>query len=292
MMAQRVVGGIGALAGAYDGFILDLWGVLHDGAVAFPGAVDTLVRLRELGKSTVLLSNSPRRAADLAGMMADLGFAADSYGAVVSSGEAVHQALLRRDDPWFAALGNRCLHLGPPRDLPIFEGLAVERVATVGQADFILNSGPGDWHETLDDYRPLLESAAAKGLPMICANPDLVVVHQGHSMICAGTLAGYYQTLGGDVRYRGKPDPAIYDICLRVLGQADRRRVLAVGDGLETDIAGAKGVGLDCLLCCGGIHAAELGISWGETPSAERLQALFEAHGGPRPTAVSPAFVW
>lgn len=287
-----MVSGIGALADAYDGFILDLWGVLHDGAEAYPGAVDTLARLHGMGKTTLLLSNSPRRAADLAGMMAEMGFAAGIYGAIVSSGEAVHQALLRRDDPWFAALGRRCLHLGPPRDLPIFEGLDVQRVATVGQADFILNSGPGDWHETLDDYRPLLESAAAGGLPMICANPDLVVMHQGHSMICAGTLARHYQTLGGDVRYRGKPDPAIYDLCLRRMGRIDRRRILAVGDGLETDIAGAKAAGLDCLLCSGGVHAAELGINWGDAPSAERLRALFAAHGGRQPTAVVPAFVW
>lgn len=287
-----MVEGIGALAGAYDGYILDLWGVLHDGAAAYPGAVDTLARLHGQGKPTFLLSNSPRRAADLVKMMGEMGFSRDSYGGLVSSGEAVHGALARRDDPWFAALGERCLHLGPARDLPIFDGLALERVTSVAAADFILNSGPGDWHETLDDYRPLLTAAAARGLPMICANPDLVVVHQGHSMICAGTLARHYETLGGEVRYRGKPDPAIYDLCLQAMGLADRRRVLAVGDGLETDVAGADGAGIDSLLCTGGIHAAELGIAWGETPSEQRLRDLFAAHGGRRPTAAIPAFIW
>lgn len=284
--------GFGPLADAYDGFIFDLWGVLHDGARAYPGAVDALTRLTASGKAAVLLSNSPRRAADLAEMMAAMGFPRDSYRAVVSSGEAVHEALRCRDDPWFAALGRRCLHIGPPRDLPIFDGLDLQRVAGLAEADFLLNSGPGDWRETLEDYRPLLTAAAARGLPMVCANPDLVVMHQGHMMICAGTLARHYVTLGGEVRLLGKPDPAVYELCLARLGVTDRRRILAVGDGLETDIAGATAAGLDSLLCCGGIHAGELGLAWGETPSPERLRALFEAHGGWRPSAVIPVFRW
>ena len=287
-----IAAGMGVLADRYDGFILDLWGVLHDGAAAYPGAVETLARLHGQGKATLLLSNSPRRAADLVTMMGEMGFSRDSYGGIISSGEAVHGALARRDDPWFAALGRRCLHLGPSRDLPIFDGLDLQRVTQLADADFILNSGPGDWHETLDDYRPLLTAAAARGLPMICANPDLVVVHKGHSMICAGALARHYQALGGEVRYRGKPDPAIYDLCLQAMGLSDRRRVLAVGDGLETDVAGADGAGIDSLLCTGGVHAAELGIAWGERPSEDHLRALFAAHGGRHPTAVIPAFVW
>ena len=280
------------IAQHYDGFILDLWGVIHDGAMPYPGAADSLAGLNRLGKPTVLLSNSPRRAQSLVEMMAGMGIDRHLYGHVMSSGEAVHSELLTRTDPWFAALGRRCLHMGPERDRPLFDGLALEQVTAVADADFVLNTGPDGVEETLQDYRPLLDAAGARRLPMICANPDLVVMTLGRSMICAGTLARYYEEIGGRVRYCGKPDPAIYATCLALLGIADKRRVLAVGDSFATDVAGAAAAGLDCLFCSGGIHAAELGTRYGQSPDPARLDALVAVFHGLTPVAAIGGLIW
>jgi HAD superfamily hydrolase (TIGR01459 family) len=287
-----VLDGLRDIAGSYDGFILDLWGVIHDGSSAYPGAVDSLARLSRLGKRTVMLSNAPRRAASLIDLMASIGIARHLYGDVMCSGEAVHEALLQRTDPAFAALGPRCLHVGSDRDKRLFDGLRLDFVTGVEDADFLLNTGPDRIEETVADYAPLLDAAAARGLPMVCANPDLVVIRQGREYICAGMLARYYESIGGVVHYRGKPDPAIYKDCLRLLAVSDRRRVITVGDGFPTDVAGAKAAGLDCLFVTGGIHAAEIGTRYGERPDPAAVERAIATHGNLRPTAAIGGFVW
>src|SRR5205085_5980509 len=128
---------------------------------------------------------------------------------------------------------------------------------------FILNTGPAEWENTIEDYQPVLHAARERGLPMVCANPDLVVIHNGKPALCAGALAEEYQRIGGLVRWHGKPHPSVYDSCLDLLGIADRSRILAVGDSLRTDIAGAAAAGIDSLLIAGGIHAAEFGSDSG-----------------------------
>jgi HAD superfamily hydrolase (TIGR01459 family) len=291
-MPIPILSGMRDIAPDYHGVILDLWGVVHDGARAYPGVKECLARLRDLGKRTVLLSNSPRRAASLTRMLQEMGIPRDHYHALMSSGEAVHAELASRRDPWFRKLGRRCYHVGPVRDLHLFDGLALDRVASLERAEFLLNTGPDDVGETLEMYRPLLDRAAALGLPMICANPDLVVMHLGQEMLCAGALAAYYQGIGGDVRYRGKPDPAIYDTCLSLLGMEDRRKILAIGDAFHTDMAGAARSGLDALLCCGGIHAEELATRYGQPPDPERLATLLAAHPDSRPVAAIGGLIW
>jgi HAD superfamily hydrolase (TIGR01459 family) len=280
------------IAQDYDGFIVDLWGVVHDGDRAYPGAAACLGELSERGKRVILLSNSPRRAESLVEMMRGMGIARRLYHAVMSSGEAVHAELLTRKDPWFARLGRRCFHVGPPRDLHLFDGLDLDRVERLEQAEFLLNTGPDDVADTLADYRPLLDRALALELPMICANPDLVVIHRGQPMLCAGSLALYYQDQGGDVRYRGKPDPAIYEICFSLLDVADHSRILAIGDAFHTDIAGAKRAGIDALFCTGGIHAEELGTVYGQPPDAAKLAALAALHPDLVPIAAIGGLTW
>ena len=292
-MTLPVLSGLGQIAERYDGFILDLWGVIHDGRTPYPGVIDALTRLGAAGKPTVMLSNAPRPASSLVHQMEAIGIPRRLYGGVMSSGEAVHRELARRSDPWFAALGRRCYHLGAASDLTLFEGLDLDLVGAVAQADFIVNSGPDHLDATVEEYRPVLDAAAARHVPMICANPDIIVIHQGRVQICAGALAQYYQTtLGGEVRARGKPDPAIYADCLDLLGIADRRRVLAVGDGLATDVTGASRAGIDCLFCTGGIHAAEIGTAYGERPEAARVEAVIARHQAPMPVAAIGGFVW
>jgi HAD superfamily hydrolase (TIGR01459 family) len=287
----RPVAGIAALAPAYDGFILDLWGVIHDGVSPIPGAIDCLARLVEHGKRIALLSNAPRRAADVVARITGIGVPTGLYHHVMSSGEEAWQHLRHRDDPFYAALGRHCLQIGSERDLGMREGLDLDFVESVAAADFILNCGPAGWDDTVEDYRPLLENALARRLPMICANPDLVVQHGERLALCAGALAQYYEERGGQVRWHGKPFRPIYDSCLALLGVAERRRVLAVGDSLRTDLAGAAGAGLDSLFVAGGIHAEEFGAAGSGDLDLDRIAAAL-ARGGYRPIGVARRFTW
>jgi HAD superfamily hydrolase (TIGR01459 family) len=282
--------GLAVLADRYDGFVLDLWGVIHDGVVAYPGVPDTLAALRAAGKRTIMLSNAPRRATALIEQLTRLGIGRDLYDEVLSSGEAVHLELERRTDPIFAALGSRLYHLGPERDRNVYESLPYRSV-DLENADFVLNTGPVEVTESVADYQSVLDRALARRLPMVSANPDHVVIRQGKRITCAGAIADRYADMGGQVVSRGKPDPAIYQVALAALGIADKARVCAVGDALHTDIRGARAGGIDAVLVTGGIHADELGIGWGETADPARLAELARNHGE-TPVAAIPKFVW
>ena len=263
-MSLRIIAGLGELAGDYDGFILDLWGVLHDGSKPFPGAVEALTRLKSLGKRTVILSNAPRRAAMVSQRVAEIGIPRDLYGALHSSGEEAWRHLSRRDDPFFRALGRRCYFIGPRRDDPLMAGLDLERVDDLERAEFLLAVGPEDWEENLAPFEAMLKAARARDLPMVCANADLVVMHKGRRSICAGAMAEFYERIGGKVRWHGKPYLSVYQTCFELLDLEDHKRILAVGDSLRTDIAGAKTAGIDSVLVASGIHAQEFGIYAGE----------------------------
>jgi HAD superfamily hydrolase (TIGR01459 family) len=283
-MTIRQIGGMRELAARYDGVILDLWGVVHDGTAPFPGVLDCLERLIAAGKRIVLLSNAPRRADDVGRRIAQIGVPAGLYHGIMSSGEEAWRYLAERTDPFYAALGRRCLHICSDRDLEIREGLGLEFVETPEAAEFILNTGPAEWEDTMADYDPVLRRAQAKGLAMVCANPDLIVMHRGRPALCAGALAEHYEGLGGTVRWHGKPHPSVYESCLPLLGIADKSRLLVIGDSLRTDIAGAKAASIDSLFVTGGIHAGEFAAPG----SAEK--ALAEL--GLRPIGVTARFVW
>ena len=278
--------GLSEFADRYDGFILDLWGVIHDGVNPYDGAADCLTQLKQAGKRCVLLSNAPRRSFAAEKMLARMGLEASLYTGLLTSGEAVHLALRDRTDPWFAALGRRVWHLGPERDRNVMEGLDVDTVATPAEADFVLNTGPDDHRGPTDvaAFEDVLVECARHGLPMICANPDLEVIRGGVRVICAGALAARYEQMGGAVRSLGKPDPAIYDPVLAMLG-TEKRRTLAVGDSLRTDIAGAATAGVDSCWVLGGIHGEALGGDHGAATEEARLAGL-------HPVAIVPRFVW
>jgi HAD superfamily hydrolase (TIGR01459 family) len=290
-MDIQLVTGMRDVAPDYDGFILDLWGVVHDGVAPMPGALECLRALMERGKRIALLSNAPRRADDVVRRIAEIGVPEDLYHHVMSSGEEAWLHLYRRDDPFYAALGRRCLHIGSERDMEIREGLGLEFVETAEKAQFILNTGPAGWDDVVEDYLPLLRPALTRDLPMICANPDLIVMRGSTLHLCAGGLAKWYEEAGGRVRWHGKPFRSVYDTCLGLLGIDDRSRVLAVGDSLRTDIAGAGDVGLDSILIAGGIHAREFGMIDGQTPEPARIEAAVQdiPH---RPKAVARSFCW
>ncbi len=287
-----VLPGFAPLAERYDGFVLDLWGVVHDGVKPYPGAVDCLSRMKAMGKRSVLLSNAPRRSAAAQAAMRAMGIADDLYDGILTSGEAVHLALRDRDDPWFAALGTKLFHIGPERDRNVFDTLALEQVDAPEKADFVLNTGPDDHQagQTVEDFQPVLDACLKARLKMICANPDLEVIRGGVRVICAGALAQAYESMGGEARSLGKPDPAIYPRVFAMLGVA-KPRILAVGDALRTDIAGARASGIASAWVLGGIHAEELGLAEGEMPDAE-LASARAAEDGLSPEAVIPAFRW
>lgn len=284
--------GISAVIDHYDGLILDLWGVIHDGEQPYPGVADCLDRLRAAGKTLCLLSNAPRRTGGAIAKLEGMGLGRDRYHHVMTSGEAAYDALRLREDPWHAALGRRLFHIGPDRDTDVFEGIGYEVVPTAAEADFVVNTGIVTFGESVADYQPQLDACRAAGLPMICANPDLVVMVGPQLVICAGSLALRYEEMGGDVFWHGKPFAPVYARCLSLMGIADPRRILAVGDSLRTDVAGANAAGLDVALVTAGIHREELGgAAWGESVDPVRLTAAAEASGH-RPTYAIPSLRW
>jgi HAD superfamily hydrolase (TIGR01459 family) len=283
--------GFASLADRYDGFVLDLWGVIHDGVNAFPHAVDCLARLREAGKRTLLLSNVPRPNEAAQELMRRMGIPDDLYTAILTSGEAVRRALQSPPDLWWAELGTRVFHLGPERDNGVIEGLPLTKVSQPSEANFVLNTGPDDHRNPTDmaEFEEVLQDCAHHHLPMICANPDLQVIRGGVRVLCAGSLALRYQELGGDVRSIGKPDPAIYQPVLQSL-DLPVQRVLAVGDALHTDIAGAAGVDLAACWVLGGVHAEALTNGNGGYDVARADAIASEA--ALAPIASIPRFAW
>ncbi len=289
-MTIRLIEGMHELAPLYDGFILDLWGVVHDGVAPYPGVLDCMSRLTVAGKPIVLLSNAPRRADDVVRRIEKIGVPRRLYHAVMSSGEEAWQHLHKRDEKFYAALGRHCLHICSERDLEMREGLDLDWVDTPDEADFILNTGPAEWEDTHEDYAPVLHQARSRDLPMVCANPDLLVMHGGRPALCAGAIAEQYEAMGGRVRWHGKPHRSVYDSVLGLLGIADRNRILAIGDSLRTDIAGANGAGIPSLFIAGnGIHAAEF-MRNGRLDLDPVEAAIREA--GVNPIGIAAAFVW
>ncbi|MDX1710081.1 MAG: TIGR01459 family HAD-type hydrolase [Rhodovibrionaceae bacterium] len=283
--------GLREIADDYDGYVMDLWGVLHDGVNAFPEAVDCLRQLKARGCAIAILSNAPRRAETVRRRNTELGIDPALSDTVVSSGEDTWRHLKARDDAFYAGLGAKVLHLGPARDRDLLQGNGLEPVASLEAADFILNTGPGAPEARVEDFQALLDEALSLDRPMVCANPDLLVIRGGRAEICAGAIAERYREMGGVVRFHGKPDPGVYERCFAAMDAVPKSRILAVGDSLRTDMAGARAAGIDGLFISGGIHADELGAGPGERPSAARVDEACRA-AGVRPVGVMPALVW
>jgi len=258
----KTLSGLSQVADGYDGFILDLWGVVHDGVDPFPDTIPTLRAFEKAGKKVWLLSNAPRRAHVIAQKLDEMGVTPALYDGLVTSGEAswhaLHGALLEQ---W----GRSCYHLGSPlRDGSLYDGLDIGIVDSPEKADFILNTGVDSFSDDLDMYTPVLKAGASKGLPMLCANPDKIVHVKDQLVVCAGALAETYEAMRGQVVYYGKPYPEVYNTCIKGIGS---KRVLAVGDGMMTDIAGAAGAGIHSALVTSGIHRDAIAATDGDIQS-------------------------
>ncbi|MBD24971.1 MAG: TIGR01459 family HAD-type hydrolase [Candidatus Marinimicrobia bacterium] len=287
----RAISGLKEVADLFDAFILDLWGLIHDGERLYPPSTETFRKIKASGRKTLLLSNAPRRAHALTDAMTKMGLRRELYGEVLSSGEATRDELIARTDPFFSGLGVNAYHLGPERDRSIFEDTKIQIVGAIEAGDFIVNTGPVELDHSVDVYEDILSTARAKNMPMVCANPDLVVIRGGVPIVCAGAIARKYEALGGQVVYRGKPDPAIYAFAAKRLGITDMTRIAVVGDALETDVKGAAAAGMPSIWCTGGIHAESLQTKYG-LPADIRKASSMAAADGHCPIAVIPGFFW
>jgi HAD superfamily hydrolase (TIGR01459 family) len=283
-MAIRRLEGLSALAGSYDGLILDQWGVLHDGERPYPGAIDCLERWRAKGARVVVLSNSGRRSAPNIALMTQLGFPPALYDDLIAAGEDAWRGLRHRADPFYEGLGRHCLVLGRGSFHELLAGLDLTLVDSAEAADFILLLAI---ENSPDSYDALLAAALRRHIPIICANPDLWRFTPEGRRPAPGALARRYESMGGAVRYHGKPHLPIYESAFSALGIADHARILAVGDSLDHDIAGAVAAGIDSLLVAGGIYAETL--AW--PPDAAALQPLLTAANA-TPTWIAPSFRW
>jgi HAD superfamily hydrolase (TIGR01459 family) len=280
MTATVIISGLREIAPDYDALICDVWGVLHDGLRPHWAAVEALRRFRAERGRVVLLSNAPRPPADIVRQLALIGVPEDCYDAIVTSGAAARDDIAGR-----AAEGRLALmHLGPERDYNLFEGLSVDLVGPDKAALVLLSGLYDDETETPEDYKPILSELKSRLLTMVCANPDVVVPRGGKLVPCAGALARDYESLGGEVVYYGKPHLPIFRVALEALG--DAKRVLVIGDGIETDIKGANAAGLDALFIAHGVHAEEVGA-----PTPENLAKLF-AKKGVKVRAAMGALAW
>ncbi len=255
--ATPILTGLHDIAGSYDALFCDVWGVLHNGRAAHGGAVAALRAFRAARGPIILLSNAPRPVADLEEQFQRFGVPGDCYDAIVTSGVLTRNEIARRAEDGRVTM----LHIGPERDRGIFAGLPVDCV-DAAHASLVLCTGLfDDDHEVPDDYRDMLSDLAERRLPFICANPDIVVQRGGVLIYCAGALARLYDELGGHALYCGKPHRPIYHAALAAARSAAGRetlQVLAIGDGLETDIRGANGAGLDALFIADGIHGEDV----------------------------------
>jgi HAD superfamily hydrolase (TIGR01459 family) len=279
-----VIDAIAPLGKSYAAWLVDIWGVMHNGMRAFPPAVEATRRYREQGGIVILLSNSPRPSEGLQQQLRSLGVSDQSYDATVSSGDLTRHELAKH-------AGARIFHLGPERDLPIFKDLDLKLV-DARQAELIVCTGLfNDETETPEDYGGLLRELAERKLTMLCANPDHLV-ERGHDLVyCAGALAHLYEEDGGEVIYAGKPYAPIYELSEETIAgiagrKVARSEILAIGDGIRTDMAGAADYGLDAVFVASGLHVAP----GGEGLDDLRLVELFE--GRKPPLAAMPALAW
>lgn len=272
-MQSPSLNGLSRVASRYEALLCDAWGVIHDGVSLFAGAADALLRFRAECGPVVIITNAPRPATLIPAQLDRLGLPRAAYDAVVTSGDATRAQILAR-------AGEEAFRIGPEKDDALFADLDI-RFSSLDDADYIVCTGLRDEiHEGPEDYRRELSRAAARNIPMICANPDVVVRWGGRLIYCAGALAELYASLGGVVHFSGKPHAPIYKLARAAAEAAAGRKIaaekfLAIGDGVQTDIAGARVNGMDAIYIAGagGVHQE------GSTPAAALERAGLTAVG-------------
>lgn len=280
--APKMIASLDQVSGNYAAILCDVWGVLHNGVDSFRSAVDALTAARARGLAVVLITNAPRPFADVETQIRGLGVSAEAYDRIVTSGDVTRELI--RNGP------RRIFHIGSERELTLYEGLDVELVEEFEASGICCTGLFDDTTETPDDYAEQLRRLRSRDLPMICANPD-IVVERGHELAwCAGALARDYGLLGGRTLIAGKPHRPIYQAALAAASEVLGREVgasdaLAIGDGMLTDVKGAVDNGVDVLYVSAGIHAREYGPA--QTPDLDLLGRFLEKHSA-SPVGVIP----
>ncbi|TPK64291.1 MULTISPECIES: TIGR01459 family HAD-type hydrolase [unclassified Mesorhizobium] len=277
-----IIGSLEDLSKNYSAILCDVWGVVHNGERHFPAAASALTAARTAGIPVVLITNSPRRSADVVAQMNVIGVPPSAYDRVVTSGDVTRDLIV--EGP------RKIFHVGAERDLTLYDGLDVDLVEEFEASGVVCTGLFDDEVEKPEDYAELLRRLRARNLPFICANPDIMVERGERIIWCAGALARDYAQLGGRTLIAGKPYAPVYDVAMRevaeILGRpVERRQVLAIGDGMLTDIKGAADNGFDVLYVSGGIHARDYGDA--SQPDPARLAAFLDRHAY-HPVAVIP----
>jgi HAD superfamily hydrolase (TIGR01459 family) len=278
-MSFKIISGLAGIAPNYDAFILDLWGVVHNGHHPYPGVLDCMDKLRNGGKQIILLSNAPRTNGYVIEFLEKIGVQRSCFDHILTSGDITREVLTRRDHPFLSGNRKAFYQIGADRDKGLEDGLDYQKVASVGEADFLICTGlADDMTETPENYRDVLLAALEKDLPMLCANPDLTVMRGTTSHYCAGAIAALYEELGGRIVLFGKPYPEVYRQAMEKLNISDPSKILAIGDSMRTDIKGASANKIDSVLVSGGIHADEWGLKDGQLPTAAQVETVTELY--------------
>ena len=250
----KICFGFSDLSDSYSAFILDQWGVLHDGKAPYPGVLETLDELKKRNKQIAVLSNSGKRADATLTRLKKIGFKSTHFDHIVTAGEMAWQALKDRQIDYFRELGTKCLYFSHDNDTAFLDGLDLTVVDNAADAEFVLITGSDAPKKTMSDYEPLLKAASARGLKAVCANPDMVAIVGDAEYFGAGAIAKRYEDFGGVVTYIGKPYPAIFKYTISLLGGVLPASTLVVGDAMGHDIAGAVRADIDSCLIASGMH--------------------------------------
>lgn len=284
--------GLYELMDSYDGFIMDQWGVLHNGIAPYEGVLDVLTHLKQRKKQVVILSNSAKRSDDNIERLKKLGIKPSLYKSVVTAGEVTWQGLKTQKDAPFKGLGTKCFLISRQDDRSLLSGLDIEIVSNIEDAQFILISSFDAEAMKLEDLDPIFKKAVAKRIPAICANPDMITVYGHERAIGPGAVAKRYHDLGGMAHMIGKPHKTIFRYAQGLFDGVIPSRILVIGDSLQHDIAGALAVDMDSAFVTSGIHAAAFKTTMTSEQKRKAMEHMAQVYGGIRPNWVLDALVW
>lgn len=292
MDTVKICEGISELSDSYSGFLIDQWGVLHDGVKPYPGVIEALESLKSRKKQIIVISNSGKRADTNRERFKELGFPDKLFDHIVTSGEATWQNLQDPENSVFQGLGKKCFLLSRGDDMSVIEGTDISLTDDINQADFVLLTGSDAPNRTLADYYdPILKQASRRRLRLICANPDLKGIVGNETILGCGAIAKRYEEFGGVVSYIGKPFPPIFRYALSLFKNVLPSQAIVVGDSLSHDIMGAVNTSLDCCLVAQGLHSG----SFSKVQSTADIHKVLKALGqnyGVLPTYFVPRFAW
>lgn len=279
------ISGLSDLYKKYNAFLIDLWGVVHNGIHLFPNTLKVLKKLRKFKKEIIFITNAPRRSKVIISQLSDFGISQSLYNSVVSSGELTW---LKIKEKYEKKKEINCFHIGPSRDDHLFKDLNLNITNEVSKSELIINTGPWGDNDILDNYKKILEEGSKNKILMICSNPDKRVIRGNNFMICAGLLAEYYEKIGGKVRYYGKPYFSIYENCLEKLNEKDKSKILIIGDSLDNDIKGANNNSIESLLITSGVHRQ---VNNNKNIDIEKLNVLMKEKNT-YPSFITTKFAW